>query len=326
LASQPSAVPALTNDYLRAVWNEMRPLLQPALFIQRPALDEALGASCILASETLQHTGSFKFRASYNFVRSVAETEIVSASSGNFGSAVALSCRMLQRTCTVVMPATSSAVKIDAVRRNGAEVDLIDTTVISRVARVHQLLAEHPRAIYAPAYDDVRVIAGNSTLGREIFALHNNWDAIFVPIGGGGLISGIISARDALGLRTPIFGAEPALGNDAARSLRSSELLANELEPPTIADGARTLSLGQITWPIVQRGVEDIVEVPEAMIAEAVRVLFRLANLKAEPTGGLALAAALLSEDRVRGKRICCVVSGANVDEDLYASILRREL
>jgi len=137
-------------------------------------------------------------------------------------------------------------------------------------------------------------------------------------------VSGSITARDAVGCRVAIFGAEPAIANDAARSFHSGSLIANELEPPTIADGARTLSLGQITWPIVQHGLEDIVEVPEAEIAEAMRQLFRFANLKGEPTGALSVGA--LTQCSFAGKRVCCVVSGGNVDEELYAAVLRREL
>ncbi|MEA2641411.1 MAG: threo-3-hydroxy-L-aspartate ammonia-lyase [Chloroflexota bacterium] len=323
---QHTDAPELNPEYVRSVWELMAPHLNPALFVHRPALDDAVGTRVTLAGETLQHTGSFKTRAAYNLVRSIPNTEIVSASSGNFGAALARVCRMLERSCTVVMPTTSSKVKIASVERQGATVDLVDTAVKSRAARVQELLAARPDAFYAPAYDDPRVVAGNSTLGREIFARSADWDAILVPVGGGGLISGIVTARDTLGLKTPIYGAEPALGNDAARSLRAGELIANEAEPATIADGARTISLGQITWPIVQRGVEDIVEVPDAAIAEGVRTLFRHANLKAEPTGALSIAAAMLQRERFAGKRICCIVSGGNVDEEIYAAILRREI
>jgi threonine dehydratase len=192
--------------------------------------------------------------------------------------------------------------------------------------RVQQLLEADPTAFYAPAYDDLRVIAGNSSLGREIFASGVVFNTVIVPIGGGGLISGVISARDVLSGSTRIFGAEPLLANDAARSLRAGEINANEFEPPTIADGTRTLSLGQLTWPIVQKGVEGIIEVPEAEISEAVRVLFRSANVKAEPTGALALGAAMLQREQLQGQQVCCVVSGGNVDDDLYAAILRQEL
>jgi threonine dehydratase len=224
------------------------------------------------------------------------------------------------------MPETSSRVKIAAVRSHGAQVDLVDTARVSRMDRVRELMADLPGSFYAPAYDDTRVVGGNSTLGREIFASGADFDAVLVPVGGGGLVSGVVSARDVLAPKTRVYGAEPAIANDAARSLRAGEIVANEFEPQTIADGTRTLSLGAVTWPIVQRGVEDIVEVPEATIAEATRLLFRSANLKAEPTGALAVGAALISRDRFAGQRICCVVSGGNVDEEIYAAILRGEL
>jgi threonine dehydratase len=321
-----AAQPELTADYVRSVWEWLTPYLVPTTLVHAEALDDALGAHVVLACETFQYTGSFKFRAAYNLLRSVPHEHIVSASSGNFGQAVARAVRLLGRRCVVVMPDNSAQVKVDAVRRYGAAVDLVDTTRVSRMERVRQLLAEDPTAFYAPAFDDTRVVAGNSTLGREIFAARPDLEVVLAPVGGGGLISGIITARDVEGRPTSILGAEPALGNDAARSLRAGRLLANDAEPPTIADGARTLSLGQVTWPIVQRGLEAIVEIAEADIAEAMRLLFRHANVKAEPTGALALAAALHQRERLAGHRICCVVSGGNVDPDLYAAVLRNEL
>jgi threonine dehydratase len=312
-----------TED-LRAAWALLAERARPTTFVRSEALAEMLGTSVTLACETFQLTGSFKFRGAYNLLSSVPNRRIVSASSGNFGQAVALATRMLGKECTVVMPDTSSKVKIEAVRRNGASVDLVDTKQVPRMERVRQLLAEKDDAFYAPAFDEVRVVAGNSSLGREIFESGLDLDAVIVPVGGGGLISGIITARDSLGSRVPIFGAEPALGNDAARSFHSGKLIANEQEPPTIADGARTLALGEITWPIVRGGVEDIIEVPEAAIAEAMRQLFRFANVKAEPTGALSVGA--LPQRDFAGKRVCCVISGGNVDEELYAAVLRREL
>jgi threonine dehydratase len=321
-----SEPPSLTAEYLRSVWADLEPHLHRTLLVHTDALDEAVGCRVTLACETFQRTGSFKFRAAYNLIRSIPNQRVVSASSGNFGQAVALACTLLGRSCTVVMPETSSKVKVEAVRRNGATVDLVDTAKVSRLERVQQLLSEQEGAFYAPAYDETRVVAGNSTLGREIFQSGLELDAVVAPVGGGGLISGVISARDVLAPSVPIIGAEPQLANDASRSFQSGRLIANESEPPTIADGARTLSLGEITWPIVQRGVERIIEAPESDIAEAVRTLFRFANVKAEPTGALSVAAASLARERLAGKHICCVISGGNVDEELYAAILRQEI
>jgi len=224
------------------------------------------------------------------------------------------------------MPSTSARVKVEAVRRNGAVVDLVDTTKIRRLDRVQQLLDDEPSAFYAPPYDDLRVVAGNSSLGGEILQQVNDLDAVLVPVGGGGLISGVITARDVLKSSAVVYGAEPEIANDAARSLREGAIVVNDQEPQTIADGVRTLSLGNVTWPIVRAGVEDILEVPEAAIAEATRLLFRFANVKAEPTGALSLAAALVNRAGLADQRICCVISGGNVDEELYARILREEI
>jgi len=316
----------LTPDYIRAVWSALSVHVMPTLLIHSETLDGVVGAHITLACETFQRTGSFKFRGAYNLLASIPHERIVSASSGNFGQAVALASSMLGRSCTVVMPETSARIKIEAVRRNGATVDLVDTKKISRLDRVEQLLDQDPEAFYAPPYDDLRVVAGNSSLGSDLFAQVTDLDAVLVPVGGGGLISGIITARDVLKSSARVVGAEPEIANDAARSLREGKIVVNDAEPPTIADGVRTLSLGNVTWPIIKAGVEDILEVPEAAIAEATRLLFRYANVKAEPTGALSLASALAHREQFVGQRICCVVSGGNVDEELYARILREEL
>jgi threonine dehydratase len=297
-------------------------IIRPTTIIEAPRLGARLGLKLTLASETFQHTGSFKFRAAYNLASRVASSLLIGASSGNFGQALAYACSLLGKSSIVVMPATSAAVKIDAVRAYGGQVELVDVRVKSRAARVEELAREHPEAYVASAYDDPLVIEGNSSLGRELSALGVAWDAIIAPVGGGGLSSGIITGLRASGKAIRVVGAEPLLGNDAARSLREGHLVRNESEPQTIADGARTLSLGQHNWAILKEGLASIVEVSEEKIAEAVRLLFLLANLKAEPTGALSLAAVLAEPESFRDRSVCCVVSGGNVDPDVYRSIL----
>jgi len=277
-----------------------------------------------IASETFQHTGSFKFRAAYNLLANVPQQRIVAASSGNFGQAVAYASKLLGKTCTVTMPKSSAQVKIAAVQSYGGIADLIDVREISRAERVQQLLAEQQDAFQAQAYDDYRVVAGNSTLGEEILSAAE-FDVIVVPVGGGGLCSGQVIARDHLQASTEIVGAEPLPGNDAARSLRSGQLICNEHEPDTVADGARTLSLGRLNWEILQHGVADIVEVPDELTLEALRQYFRYVNLKVEPTGALALGALLAHPEQFSGKRVCCIVSGGNVDPAVYAQALMEE-
>lgn len=300
----------------------LQAIVRPTTLLEMPRLSERLGAQVILASETFQHTGSFKFRAAYNLARNVPQNKIITASSGNYGQALAYACKLLGKQAIVVMPQTSAQVKVDAVREYGAQADLIDVNVVSRATRVAQLAAEHPDAYVASAYDDPLVIAGNASLGVELARITPAFDFILAPVGGGGLSSGIIQGLRASGSQTPVVGAEPLLGNDAARSLRAGEIVANEREPQTIADGARTVSIGKHNWDILRDGIHSIVEVPDENIAQALRLLFTYANLKAEPTGALAVGAVLTQPGLFHRKRVCCVVSGGNVDARVYAEIL----
>ncbi len=295
--------------------------INPTTFIVPAKLRDHLGLDLTIATETFQHTGSFKFRAAYNLALNVPNDEILTASSGNFGQALAYACKLLGKKCTVVMPDTSARVKVDAVRGYGATVDLIDVTKVSRIERVAQFAAEMPDAYFASAYDDKFVIEGNASLGDELAA--KDFDIVIAPVGGGGMISGIISAFCRHGKKTRAFGAEPKLGNDASLSLQAGEIVRNESEPQTIADGARTLSLGNLNWAIIKDGVAGIIEVSDETIAAAVRLYFGLVNLKCEPTGALSLGAILEDADRFSNNKICLIVSGGNVDPAVYSRIVQ---
>ncbi|MBX3292783.1 MAG: threonine/serine dehydratase [Acidobacteria bacterium] len=298
----------------------LKEAIRPTTFIVSSKLNDALGLDITIASETFQHTGSFKFRAAYNLALSVEQDEILTASSGNFGQALAYACKLTGKRCTVVMPETSAQVKIDAVRGFGATVDLIDTKQIGRNERVAELAALMPEAYHASAYDDEYVIAGNSTLGDELAG--KGFDAVIVPVGGGGLISGVVTGLCRSGDTAEVFGAEPLIGNDATRSFREGRLIPNDTEPTTIADGARTISLGKLNWPIIRDGVKDMIEVSDEKIADAVRMYYGLANLKSEPTGALTLGALLEDLERFACKRLCIVVSGGNVDPAVYKELI----
>lgn len=297
-------------------------MVRPTTILEAPRLAQRLGIQLMIATETFQHTGSFKFRAAYNVAAQVPQRRIITASSGNFGQALACACRLLDKSCIIVMPNTSAQVKVEAVREYGGTVDLIDVTAKSRKARVQELAAEFPDAYVASAYDDPLVIEGNATLGKELAALDRRIDLVIAPVGGGGLSSGIIQGIRASARKLTVVGAEPLLANDAARSLREGRIVANESEPQTIADGARTVSVGQHNWAVLRQGLYGIVEVPEEKITEAVRLLFTLANLKAEPTGALSIGALLTEPESFRGRSVCCVISGGNVDPALFGKIL----
>ncbi len=294
--------------------------IHPTTFIESTKLRDRLGMDITIATETFQHTGSFKFRAAYNLAINVPNAEIIGVSSGNFGQALAYACKLVGKKCTVIMPENSAKVKVDAVRSFGAEADLIDVKKVSRSERLEQLAAERPNAYLASAYDDQFVIDGNSTLGDELVS--HEFDAVIVPVGGGGLISGIIQSFGRSNCRTAVYGAEPLMANDAARSLREGRLIANDSEPQTIADGTRTLSLGNLNWPIIKDGVADIIEVPEERIIECVRLLFTLANLKVEPTAALSLGAIIERQQLFNDRKVCVVATGGNVDPSVYAELI----
>lgn len=294
--------------------------IRPTYFLESEKLKTFLNLDVAVASETFQHTGSFKFRAAYNTALNVAQDHLITASSGNFGQALAFACKLLKKKCHVVMPETSARVKVEAVKNYGAIVDLVDTKKIGRAERVGQLINEFPEAYKASAYDDPLVIEGNATLGDEISQKY--FDVVIVPIGGGGLISGVSKGLCRNSHQAKLIGAEPLMANDAARSLRAGEIIKNDFEPQTLADGARTLSLGKHNWEIIRAGVSEIAEVSEKKIIEATKLFFTLANLKCEPTGALALGAILENPQKYKDKKICAVVSGGNVDAEIYQRIL----
>ena len=295
---------------------------RPTTIVDAPRLSTKLGVDLILASETLQYTGSFKFRAAYNVASHVKQAHIITASSGNFGQAIAYACSLFGKRCTVVMPSGAPKIKVNAVREYGAEVDLVDVEKKSRLDRLGELAKKFPEAYVASPYDDLLVIEGNASLAKELFALRLDLDFIIAPIGGGGLTSGLVKAVKDSGNEISVLAAEPQLSNDAAESFRAGHIVALDEESNTIADGARVLRLGDNNWAILSHGLDGVIEVTEEQIKEGVRLLFALANLKAEPTGALSVGAILAQPDRFKGKRVCCVISGGNADPALYAKLV----
>ena len=301
----------------------LRQVVRPTTIIEARRLADQLALDITLASETFQHTGSFKFRAAYNLAFKIPHNQLIAASSGNFGQALAYACKLLGKSCIVVMPETSAQVKIDAVREHGGIVDFVDIRKKSREERLRELAALHPDAYITNAYDDPLIIEGNASLGEELCGLGRRFDFVVVPIGGGGLSSGIISGIRQSGKAIKVIGAEPAMANRTARSFKAGSIVELDTEPQTIADGARTISVGKHNWEILKDGLAGIIEVPEQKIKEAVRLLYSHSNLKAEPTGALSVAAVLTKPELFQGKSVCCVVTGGNADAEVYVSILK---
>ncbi len=298
-------------------------VIRPTTILEPRRLSALLGLELTLASETFQHTGSFKFRAAYNLAAKVPQRELIAASSGNFGQALAYACALLGKSCTIVMPESSARVKVDAVREHGGAVDFVDVRRKSREERVRELASLHTDAYTTNAYDDPLIIEGNASLGAELVALDRHFDYVIVPIGGGGLSSGVIAGIRRSGREIKVIGAEPAIANRTAKSLKARHIVQLETEPQTIADGARTISLGKHNWEILKDGLAGLIEVKEEKIREGVRLLYSHANLKAEPTGALSLGALLTERERFRDKSVCCVITGGNVDAEVYAAFLK---
>lgn len=287
-------------------------------------LNTVLGLDVLIAAETFQHTGSFKFRAAYNVALNSQHSHLATVSSGNFGQALAYACQLLGKKCTVVMPSSSAQAKVDSVKNFGANAHLVDLSVKSRLEWIQEIAATIDDVEIVSPYDDTRVIEGNASLADELADRSDDFDCVIVPVGGGGLSSGLISGFKKHGITIDIIGAEPLLGNDAARSLALGSIVANEKEPLTLADGARTLSVGKLNFPILKDGLHSIIEVDEERIAEGVKLLFNCVNLKVEPTGALSTGALLtvLDSFKKEKRRPLLIVSGGNVDPAVYAKLI----
>jgi threonine dehydratase len=281
-------------------------------------LDDELGARLLLKCENLQHVGAFKARGATNAVFSLSDERaaagVVTHSSGNHAAALARAARLRGIAAHIVMPENSRPNKVAAVRAYGVEPVLCEPTAAARHAAAERLREETGATLVHP-YDDPHVIAGQGTVGLEIVEqieeLGGNCDAVVIPVGGGGLLAGCLVALHALRPDLPVYAAEPALADDAHRSLASGRV-----EQPTrydtVADGLRT-PLGELTFPIVRDLVREVLLVDEARIVQATRQLAERAKLVVEPSGAVGVAALVAHADRFRGRRVAVVLTGGNV-------------
>lgn len=270
-------------------------------------------SDCFLKPENLQRTGSFKIRGAYHKVASLdpaaARRGVIAYSSGNHGQAVACAAEILGYPATIVMPQSAVAEKREAVLSYGARV--VDAAGGSDGRRaLAEEMARRDGLLLVPPYDDPVIVTGQATVGREIAAQLPLARTVLVPIGGGGLISGIAIAVRALLPAARVIGVEPEGADDARRSLRAGRHLA-VAQPDTVADGLRAQQVGDFNYRVISRLVDDIVTVSEAEIGEAVRLLLTAAHLVAEPSGAVAAAAMLLGA-RCEGPCVA-VLSGGNV-------------
>jgi threonine dehydratase len=286
--------------------------------------DALSGCQAYFKCENLQRMGAFKFRGAYNALSkldaSVRKRGVVAFSSGNHAQAVALAGQLLGVPATIVMPADAPAVKVAATRGYGAQIVLYDRASGESREQTAQRIADEKGATLIPPFNHVDVIAGQGTAAKELFEDVGPLDQFYVCTGGAGLLSGSAIAATHLSPGVQVIGVEPAAGDDAARSFRSKTLQSVN-NPDTIADGARTASMGDITFPLVLSHVHDIMTVTDAQLVEAMRFLWERMKLVVEPTGALATAGVLARPDEVRGKRVGILLSGGNVDLKAIAAL-----
>ena len=282
------------------------------------------GCEAYFKCENLQRMGAFKFRGAYNALSrldpAARKRGVVAFSSGNHAQAVALAGQLLSIPATIVMPADAPAVKVAATRGYGAEVVLYDRERGEDREGVARRITEERNATLIPPFDHADVVAGQGTATKELIEDVGALDYLVVPCGGAGLLSGSAIAAVHLSPGIRVIGTEPEAGDDAARSLRTRTLQRVE-NPQTLADGARTSSLGKITFPLVLQHVNDIVTVSDAEIVEGMRFLWERMKLVVEPTGALAAAAVLLRKIDTRDARVGILLSGGNVDLKAAAAL-----
>jgi threonine dehydratase len=321
-----SATLAVELADIRAAQQLLSGVVQPTPVLRSEAADAQAGAQLYFKCESLQRTGSFKFRGAYNAIsRAIKRSSppgVAAFSSGNHAQAVAYAARLLGCSATIVMPHDAPASKRAATERYGAEVIGYDRYREDRELITRELARARGLELIPP-FDHPDVIAGQGTVGLELFQEFSDLDVLVTPLGGGGLLSGCALAATALNPKCRVFGVEPEAGNDVQQSLRAGAIIRIET-PKTIADGAQTLCPGNYTFPILQSLVSDVLTVSDAQLIETMSFFLESMKLVVEPTGCLAAAAVLNGLVPARGQKIGIVLSGGNVDSSRLQSLLNR--
>ncbi|MBI2824802.1 MAG: pyridoxal-phosphate dependent enzyme [Planctomycetia bacterium] len=312
------ATPELPDiDAIRQAAARIAPVAHRTPVLRSKFFDERTGAQVYFKCENFQKAGAFKFRGAANAVLSLPEEEarrgVVTHSSGNHAQALALAARMRSIKATIVMPEGAPAVKRAAVAGYGAEIVTCAPTVRAREQTAAEVVAR-TGGVFIHPYDDARIIAGQGTAALELLADVPDLDVVLTPVGGGGLTSGTAIAARALSTRARVLAAEPAGADDARRSIGAGRILPSE-NPQTIADGLRT-SLGELTFAIIRRLVEEIITVDDASTLMAMRHVWERMKIIIEPSAAVPVAVLLAGGARFAGRNVGVILSGGNVDLD----------
>jgi len=286
--------------------------------------DALVGAQVFFKCENFQRMGAFKFRGGYNAIARLSPSQrdagVVTFSSGNHAQAIALASRLLGVRATIIMPHDAPAAKRAATEGYGGRVVTYDRYTDDREA-VARRIQDETGATLIPPYDHRDVIAGQGTAAKELFEEVGPLDALFVCLGGGGLLAGSALSAHALSPGCQVYGVEPEAGNDGQQSLRKGEIVRIPT-PKSLADGAVTTHLGQLTFPVIQQRVADIVTVTDPQLVDTMKFFAERMKIVVEPTGCLSGAAVLQRVVAVPGKRVGVIISGGNVDLAHYARLL----
>lgn len=286
-------------------------------------LNEMIGAEVFFKCENFQRMGAFKFRGAFNALSKFSPEQrkagVVAFSSGNHAQGIALSAKILNIPATIVMPHDAPAAKVAATKGYGANVVVYDRYTEDREA-IGRRLADENGLTLIPPYDHPDILSGQGTAAKELFEDVGALDYLFVPLGGGGLLSGSALSTRALAPQCVLYGVEPEAGNDGQQSFRSGEIVHIET-PKTIADGAQTQHLGHYTFGIIKRDVNDILTAPDSDLVSAMKFFAARMKMVVEPTGCLGLAAALNMKDSLKGKRVGVLISGGNIDLERFCAV-----
>jgi threonine dehydratase len=305
----------VTYDDIAAAHERIKPQARRTPVLRSSTVDSMTGATVFFKCENLQRMGAFKFRGAFNALAQLSLEEkrrgVLAFSSGNHAQAVALAGKLLGISATIVMPEDAPKVKLEATRGYGGEVVTYPKGA-DREELAARLVKER-NLVLIPPFDHAHIVAGQGTAAKELIEDAGALDVLVVPCGGGGLISGCAIAARYLSPRCRVIGVEPAAGDDATRSFREKRLIKIQT-PDTIADGARTTSLGSITFPLVLEYVNDMLTVTDEELLRAMFWLWERMKIVVEPTGALAACAVLEKKLKLEKQKVGVILSGGNVD------------
>lgn len=311
-------------EEVAAAAERIRPYTHKTPVLTSRTANQKLGAELFFKCENFQRMGAFKFRGAMNALLQFNDAQkkagVIAFSSGNHAQAIALAAQLLGIKATIIMPEDAPVAKVNATRGYGADVIHYDRYTENR-EQIGRELAEKHGYTLIPPYDHPHILSGQGTAAKELFEEVGELDALFVCLGGGGLLSGCALAARHFVPDCKVYGVEPAAGNDGQQSFRKGEIVRIET-PKTIADGAQTQYLGEYTFPIIQDNVDDILTVNDSSLVESMRFFAERMKMVVEPTGCLGFAAVEQLKDELQGKRVGVIISGGNVDISRYAELL----